>query len=112
MIQDQDYIYFNSTQLLDACIAEAEDNYRKCLVICNSLNFYIYECLNRGIKAFPSIDINMEMSYASREQIVQNMRVKNWYIIWQAFVAIRNGADIMCSLMPIRMIDPKDITNL
>ena len=50
--------------------------------------------------------------YASREQIIQNMRAKHWYNILQMFIAISYGGDIMTTLMPIKMIDAKDISNL
>lgn len=112
MIQDQDYNYFHNPQILQACIAEAQENYTSCVTICNSLNFYINECLNKGIKTFPSNNIMEERMYASKEQIVQNMRAKHWYTILQMFIAISYGADIITTLMPIKMIDTRDISNL
>ena len=112
MIQDQDFNYFHNPQIIQACIAEAQENYISCVTICNSLNFYINECLNKGIKTFPSSNIMEERMYASREQIVQNMRAKHWYSILQMFIAISYGCDIITTLMPIKMIDTKDISNL
>ena len=112
MIQEQDYIYFHNPQILQACISEAQDNYNSCIILCNSLNFYINECLNRGIKPFPSSNIMEERIRASKEQITQNMRAKYWYDIWQMFNAISYGADIITTLMPIKMIDSRDISNL
>lgn len=112
MIQEQDYNYFHSQQILQACIAEAQENYNTCVIICNSLNFYINECLNRGIKGFPSTNIIQERIDASNEQIKQNMRAKHWYNILQMFIAISYGADIVTTLMPIRTIDSRDISNL
>jgi len=112
MIQEQDYNYFHSPQIIQACIAEAQDNYNSSVVICNSLNFYINECLNRGIKPFPSSNILEERIRASNEQVVQNMRAKHWYAILKMFEAISYGADIITTLMPIRMIDTRDISNL
>ena len=50
--------------------------------------------------------------YASNEQIKQNMRAKHWYNILQMFIAISYGADIITTLMPIKMIDSRDISNL
>lgn len=112
MIQEQDYNYFHNPQILQACIAEAQENYTSCVVICNSLNFYINECLNKGIKTFPSSNIMEERMYASNEQIKQNMRAKHWYNILQMFIAISYGADIVTTLTPIKMIDSRDISNL
>ena len=112
MIQEQDYIYFHNPQIIQACIAEAQDNYASCIVICNSLNFYINECLNKGIKPFPSSNILEERVRASNEQIVQNMRAKHWDDILRMFIAISYGADIVTTLMPIKMIDSRDISNL
>lgn len=112
MIQEQDYNYFYNNQILQACIAEAQENYTTCVVICNSLNFYINECLNKSIKPFPSTNIMEERIYASNEQIKQNMRAKHWYSILQMFIAISYGADIISTLTPIKMIDIRDISNL
>lgn len=112
MIQEQDYNYFHNSQILQACISEAQQSYTSCVTICNSLNFYINECLNRGIKSFPSSNIMEERIYASNEQTVHNMRAKHWYTIWQMFLAISYGADIITTLMPIKLIDSKDISNL
>lgn len=112
MIQEYDYNYFLTTQVIQACIAEAQDNYYTSITICNALNFYINECLNRGIKSFPSSNIMDERIHASKEQIVQNMRAKYWYDIWQMFNAISYGADIITTLAPIKMIDSRDISNL
>ena len=112
MIQEQDYNYFNNPQILQACISEAQENYITCSVISNSLNFYINECLNKGIKSFPSSNIMEERIFASKEQIAQNMRVKHWYNILQMFIAISYGAPIIPTLTPIKMIDTKDISNL
>lgn len=112
MIQEQDYIYFHNPQILQACIAEAQENYVSCMVVCNSLNFYINESLNKGIKTFPSSNIMEERIYASKEQIIQNMRVKHWYTILNMFIAISYGADIVTTLAPIKMIDSRDISNL
>ena len=72
MIQEYDYNYFYSTQVLQACISEAEENYMKCATLCNSLNFYINECLNKGITAYPSTNIIVERVRACNEQIAQN----------------------------------------
>jgi hypothetical protein len=112
LIIEQDYNYFHSQQILQACIAEAQENYTSSVVVCNSLNFYINECLNRGVKPFPSSNLMEERMYASKEQIVQNARSKNWYNILQMFIAISYGADIRTTLMPIQMIDSKEISNL
>ena len=112
MIQEQDYIYFHNPQIIQACIAEAQENYNSCMTICNSLNFYINECLNKGVKTFPSSNIMVERMYASEEQITQNMRAKHWYNILQMFIAISYGADIITTLMPIKMIDSRHISNL
>lgn len=112
MIQEQDYIYFHNPQILQACIVEAQENYMSCLIICNSLNFYINECLNKGVKPFPSSNIMEERIYASKEQITQNMRANHWCNILQMFTAISYGADIISTLMPIKMIDTRDISNL
>lgn len=112
MIQEQDYNYFHSTQILQACISEAQENYTSSVTICNALNFYINECLNRGIKTFPSSNIMEERLYASKEQITANMRAKHWYAILQMFISISYGADIISTLTPIKMIDTKDISNL
>ena len=112
MIQEQDYMYFHSHQVLQACISEAQENYTSCVVTCNALNFYINECLNRGIKSFPSTNISEERIHASNEQIKMNMRAKHGYTILQMFIAISYGADIKSTLMPIKMIDSKDISNL
>ena len=112
MIQDQDYNYFHSQQILQACIAEAQENYTSSVINCNALNFYINECLNKGIKPFPSSNVIEERMYASKEQIVQNARAKNWYNILQMFIAISYGADIITTLMPIKMLDGRDISNL
>ena len=112
MIQEQDYNYFHSSQIIQACIAEAQENYISSVTICNSLNFYINECLNKGIKTFPSSNIMEDRLYASREQIKQNMRAKYWNDILQMFIAISYGADIVSTLMPIKMIDSRDISNL
>ena len=46
MIQDQDFNYFHNPQIIQACIAEAQENYTSCVTICNSLNFYINECMD------------------------------------------------------------------
>ena len=112
MIQEQDYNYFHNPQILQACIVEAQENYNSSVILCNSLNFYINECLNRGIKAFPSSNITIERVLASKEQVLQNMRAKYWYDIWKMFEAISYGADIITTLMPIKMIDARDISNL
>ena len=112
MIQDQDYNYFHSQQILQACIVEAQENYTSSVVKCNALNFYINECLNKGIKPFPSNNVIEERMYASKEQIVENARAKNWYNILQMFIAISYGADIITTLMPIKMLDSRDISNL
>lgn len=112
MIQEQDYIYFHNSQILQACIFEAQQNYITSATICNALNFYINECLNRGCKPFPSNSIVEERIRASNEQIIQNIRCKHWYNIWQMFLAISYGNDIILSLTPIKMIDSKDINNL
>lgn len=112
MIQEQDYNYFHSPQIIQACISEAQENYISSVTICNSLNFYINECLNRGIKAFPSSNITEDRLYASKEQVKQNMRAKYWNDILQMFIAISYGADIVSTLMPIKMIDSRDISNL
>lgn len=112
MIQEQDYNYFHNPQILQACIAEAQENYTSSMVICNSLNFYINESLNKGIKSFPSTNIMEERIYASKEQIMQNMRVKHWYTILNMFIAISYGADIITTLAPIKMIDTREISNL
>ena len=111
-IQPQDYNYFCSSQIVQACIAEAQENYTSSSIICNSLNFYINECLNKGIKPFPSTMITEERMFASQQQIIQNARAKNWYNILQIFIALSYGADIMSTLMPIRMIDAKEISAL
>ena len=50
--------------------------------------------------------------YASKEQIVQNTRCKNWYSILQMFLAINNGYDIKSTLAPIKMLDGRDISSL
>lgn len=112
MIQEQDYNYFHNPQILQACIAEAQENYTSCMVISNSLNFYINESLNKGVKAFPSSNIMEERIYASKEQVLQNMRAKHWYTILSMFIAISYGADIVHTLAPIKMIDSRDISNL
>lgn len=112
MILEQDYVYFRNPQILQACITEAQDNYATCLVICNSLNFYINECLNKGIKMLPSSNIMEERIYASKELTTQTMRVNHWYSILQMFTAISYGADIITTLTPIKMIDTRDISNL
>ena len=112
LIQEQDYNYFHSQQIIQACISEAQENYTSSMILCNSLNFYINECLNKGIKAFPSSNTLEERIYASKEQIVQNMRAKYWNDILNMFVAISYGADIVTTLMPIKMIDSRDISNL
>lgn len=112
MIQEYDYNYFYSTQVLQACISEAEENYMKCATLCNSLNFYINECLNKGITAYPSTNIIVERVRACNEQIAQNMRAKHWYTILQMFKAISYGADIVSTLNIIKTIEIKDISNL
>ena len=112
LIQEQDYIYFRNSQILQACICEAQESYYTCNINANALNFYINECLNRGIKAFPSDNIMNDRILASREQSLQNMRAKYWYDIWQMFTAISYGADIVTTLKPITMIDPRDISKL
>ena len=53
-----------------------------------------------------------ERIYASKEQVTANMRAKYWYDILQIFIAISYGADIIPTLMPIKMIDSRDISNL
>lgn len=111
-IQQQDYNYFCSTQIVQACITEARENYMSASIICNSLNFYINECLNKGAKPFPSTNMLEERMIASKEQITQNARAKNWYNILQIFTAISYGADIISALMPIRMIDSREISSL
>lgn len=114
-IQDQDYNYFYNTQVIQACIAEAEDNCMRATILANSLNFYINEALNKGFKTFPSIDINIERFMASNEHTVQNARSKNWYTIKQIFVGIANGYygnDIKKALYPISMIDRNELNQL
>ena len=112
IIQEQDYIYFYNNQIIQACISEAQYNYDTCVILCNSLNFYINECLNRGIKTFPSTNIMEERVRACNEQIKQNMRAKHWYNIANMFIAISYGADPIQTLIPIKMIDTKDVNNL
>ena len=112
LIQEQDYNYFHNPQIIQACISEAQENYTSSVVICNSLNFYINEHLNRGSKPYPSTNIMEERIYASKEQIIQNMRAKYWNDILRMFIAISYGADVISTLMPIKMIDTKDISNL
>ncbi len=112
MIQEQDWNYFHSSQILQACISEAQENYTSALVTCNSLNFYINEGLNKGIKPTPSCNLQVERMYASKEQIVQNQRAKNWYNILQMFIQISYGADIISTLMPMRMLDGRDLATL
>ena len=112
MIQEQDYNYFHSSQIIQACIAEAEANWSSSITICNSLNYYIYEGLNRGIKPFPSFNIFEERIRASNEQVAYNIRAKHWETILKMFIEISKGADIISTLMPIRMIDTREISNL
>jgi hypothetical protein len=112
VIIPQDYNYFYSQQVIQACISEAQDNYTTSVTICNSLNFYINECLNKGIKLYPSSNLMEERMHAAREQIVQNARAKNWYNILQMFISVSYGSDAANTLMPIKMIDTRDINNL
>lgn len=112
LIQPQDYNYFYNQQVIQACISEAQSNYEASYIICNALNFYINECLNRNIKAYPSTNIITERVQASKQQIAENSRANNWYNILQMFIAISYGADIKSTLMPIQMIDSRDINNL
>lgn len=112
VIQPQDYNYFYSNQIIQACIAEAQENYASACVLCNALNFYINECLQKGIKPYPSVGITGELMSASAQQILQNSRARNWFNILQMFTAVYNGVDIQSALLPIKMIDGKEISNL
>lgn len=112
LIQDQDYIYFTNPQIIQACISEAQDSYATSVSISNALNFYISECLDRNIKLYPSSNVMQERMYASREQVLQNMRAKHWYAILQMFIAISYGADPILTLAPIKMLDAREISNL
>jgi hypothetical protein len=53
-----------------------------------------------------------ERMHAAREQIVQNARAKNWFNILQMFISVSYGSDAANTLMPIKMIDTRDINNL
>lgn len=111
-IQDQDYNYFYNSQVIQACIAEADENCMRATIIANSLNFYINESLNKGIKLFPSTDINIERFAASNEHTIQNSRSKNWFTIKQIFIGIANGCygnDIRTALLPISMLDKNEL---
>lgn len=112
LIQDEDWSYFHSSQILQACIAEAQENYTSSVVLCNALNFYINEGINKGIRPFPTTDLVMERMYANKEQITQNARSKNWYTILQMFLAINNGYDARTVLTPLRMLDGRDLACL
>jgi len=112
LIQPQDYNYFRNPQVLQACIAEAQDNYVQATILSNSLNFYINEALNKNVKMFPSMDIIQERVFASQQQIVQNARSKNWGAILSMFTNVSMGCEPEITLMNIKMIDSREISAL
>lgn len=112
LIQDQDWVYFHNANIRQACIEEAYENYTSAMIICNALNYYINEGLNSGFKPMPSCNVQLERIHASKEQVTQNMRAKNWFNIYQMFLAVNYGADIIQSLAPIKLLDGRDLATL
>ena len=111
-IQEQDFNYFYSNQIIQACLLESYENFVNCSIISNSLNFYINECLNKNIKPFPSTDIIHERNIASQQQCNYNIKTKTWYNIYQIFNNIWNGGNKEACLNDIKAIDNKFINML
>lgn len=111
-IQEQDFNYFYSKQIIQACLMEAYDNWMDCSVISNSLNIYINEFLNKNLKPFPSTNIIQERNVASKQQCDYNIKTKTWYNLYQIFNNIWNGANKEACLNDIKHIDNKFINML
>ena len=111
-ITDQDMIYFRNTQVIQACLTESYESYIKASVTANAFNFYIHEGINKGVRLFPSIDLNQERMTAATQQSDNNARANIWLQIYNMFVDINNGADPQAALRFVTMLSPHDMAIL
>lgn len=88
-IQPEDYVYFNSENLLNACMQESFEQYSINKTLRLALTYYRTVALpNRWVTA--DIDINAEMTSASSELIKATERENIWATAYQIFSAIAN----------------------
>ena len=111
-ITDQDMVYFTNSQVIQACLSEAWDSYIKASVTANAFNFYIHEGINKGVRLFPSIDLNQERMHAAAEQSVNNSRANIWLQLFNMFTDIRNGVPAQAALQYVSLLSSHDMAIL
>lgn len=108
IISQDDYKYFLSPNLLNACLQESYENYLSNRCLRNALHYYRTMAIpNRLIP--PEIDANTEMTTAGIELTKACARESMWLIIYNTFYAIYCGADIAMQLVNIIRIDKTSI---
>lgn len=102
-IQETDYHYFINNKVLTACITESYSQYKTAAVTLNALNYYIDKELKMGFNNIPGISDTL--ACASNEQMKQNLKYHIWGQIYNLFLSIQQGAEVISTLKNIQLMD-------
>ena len=92
IILDEDYMYFKSNNIINACIQESYDNYIVNQTIRHALESYRTIILPRGMVS-PDVDIKQDYFIAAEQLAKVTDRENIWATAFKIFSDIRNGAD-------------------
>ena len=111
LIIPEDYIYFKSNNVINACLQEAYENYQSNKTLRLALTAYRGVILPQRYVT-PDVDINTEYTTSGIELTKATDREMIWWSAWSIFDAISKGADPQQSLMNIQRIQKQSIRSL
>ena len=111
IIIPEDYIYFTSNNVINACIQEAFENYQTNQTLRHALIAYRTIILPQGMVT-PDVDINLDYVLTAAELTKVSERENAWAMAYKIFSDIRNGADPRSTLIYITRINKQVIRSL
>lgn len=111
LITTEDYGYFRSDNVLNACIQESYEQYQTNKCLRNALTLYRNIGLPQRMVT-PDVDINTEYTTAGIELSKACDRENVWWAAYNIFLSIQAGADPATALINIMRIQRNSIKSL
>ena len=99
-ILDEDYIYFTNSNVLNACLIEAQEQFAINTVTSNALYYYKNSIMTKNLQPF-WVNNPQETMIAANEHTKSTQRCNAWACAQDAFMQIQYGADPKMALMQL-----------
>lgn len=111
LILPDDYIYFKSDNVINACLQESYEQYQANKCLRNALTLYRNIGLPQRLVT-PDVDLTTEYTTAGIELSKACDRENVWWVAYNCFTNISNGVDPATALVNILRIQKNSIRGL